>query len=650
MKHKSSTAIVLTGLLMVVSVFCSVTYAVQRERLIPAALVDEGTVHGKAAEKHDRNAQLRGAVYKGEVAEIERLLNSGADIDAGDEYGFTPLMRAIESGRREIVRLLLDHGADGNTRTKCGWTALMMAGGGGDTYMTRLLLDKGADVNARDNGGVTALMDSVRHPEIAELLLDNGAVINAKDKGGMTALAWAVNDGSLETTKLLRGRGAEMTLPIAVLLQDVPEIRRLIQSGADVNARDGAGSSALVAAVRTGDLDLVKLLLDSGAAVDATPQGAQALQMAKEHDYKDIADHLRNRGARPLESLQAAKLAGKCALRGDEIFLRLKDSTIVALKDTPPTPEDLAGGYTDPSGATNVSYAFEGFIDPWYVIHEGYFEGDGIQFINRDTGEVKEVHGAGPFSPDNTRFLSIGYPGGSPCNAEIWKLSRGGIAREWLAEDFCLYSYQWADSSTVEMLSHCGGRGENNLIIARVKLEGNSWKCSSAEGMSASEGEAVCSGNGAEPRSRGHDETPELIEATWSGDVRKVKKALDKGADVNEKDMAGWTALMHAATRGRSDMVIVLLENGADASVKDRQGRSALMLAASQGKPEVVKLLQDRDAEETMSIAACLGDVQTFQRLIREGADVKPGFCEPSEKRGLISADFAVHFDLILVG
>ncbi|MFH1113810.1 MAG: ankyrin repeat domain-containing protein [Pseudomonadota bacterium] len=586
------------------------------------AQVDDRTVAVTTVLKPDKKRDLMGAIYKGDLKAVERLLAGGADANARDQSGWTALMRAAESGRPDIVRLLLDNGADVALKSECGWTALIQAVSGGHQEAARLLLERGADINARDHGGVTALMDAVNHPEMVELLLDNGADINAKDHSGMTALAWAVNDGRSETMKLLRTRGSKMTLAIAVSLRDTQEMMHLIQAGVDVNARDESGSSAVVAAVRMGDVELVKFLLDNGVRVDGTAQGAQALRIAEDKDYKEIVHLLRDRGAGTGEHLPAAKYPDKVALRGDEIFMRLKDATIVARKDTPPTRSDQPDGYTDSFGEVRVSFTFEDLLDPWYVIYEVYFEGDGMTFINRDTGAVVEIHGAGPFSPDNSHFLSIGYPGESPCNAEIWKLSRERITREWVAEGCCFFTYQWSGPSTIEVHKHCGGRGNNNPVIARVRMDGNSWKCSRVPGMSSSEGDAVCSKSSAKPEFKLLEKSSPLIKAVQSGDLSNVQSALEKGAAPNEKNHRGRIALMYAAQEGNRDVVRLLLENGADVGAMDGKGWTALMFAVSQGNPEVVKLLKDRGAELTLSTAAALGDVKAVQRFILNGADV----------------------------
>jgi ankyrin repeat protein len=70
-----------------------------------------------------------------------------------------------------------------------------------------------------------------------------------------------------------------------------------------------------------------------------------------------------------------------------------------------------------------------------------------------------------------------------------------------------------------------------------------------------------------------------------------VKLLLEKGADVDSKDMGGRTPLSWAARNGHEAVVTLLLEKGADVHSKDKDGRTPLSWAAGNGHEAVVKLL-----------------------------------------------------------
>jgi ankyrin repeat protein len=84
------------------------------------------------------------------------LIEMGADLEAKDISGFTPLMHAANEGHVEICLRLIKKGANMNARNEHRWTALMLAGGRGSWGVCGLLVEMGADVNAEDDHGVTA--------------------------------------------------------------------------------------------------------------------------------------------------------------------------------------------------------------------------------------------------------------------------------------------------------------------------------------------------------------------------------------------------------------------------------------------------------------------------------------------------------------
>ena len=110
---------------------------------------------------------------------IRVLISEGADVNARDTDGLTPLMIAAKfSSTPEIVQLLLEKGAEVNARSRSGWTPLMYAASNSNLEIVQLLLEKGADVNARNNNDWTPLMYAAGYsstPEIKQLLIDAGA-------------------------------------------------------------------------------------------------------------------------------------------------------------------------------------------------------------------------------------------------------------------------------------------------------------------------------------------------------------------------------------------------------------------------------------------------------------------------------------------
>lgn len=131
------------------------------------------------------------AVKTGDIRGIERALEAGADLQAGDAHGITPLMAAVRAGRADVAALLIERGAQVRARDKRGFTALHYASQNGMDGTVRLLLDRGAAVDARaGTGGYTPLHLAIiaSRDGTAMLLVDRGASITQRTGQGFTAL------------------------------------------------------------------------------------------------------------------------------------------------------------------------------------------------------------------------------------------------------------------------------------------------------------------------------------------------------------------------------------------------------------------------------------------------------------------------------
>jgi ankyrin repeat protein len=89
-----------------------------------------------------------------------------------------------------------------------------------------------------------------------------------------------------------------------------------------------------------------------------------------------------------------------------------------------------------------------------------------------------------------------------------------------------------------------------------------------------------------------------LLTEVEHGHLFAVQELLDKGADVNTKDIEGHTALMWAAGLGHNIIVQTLLDKGADVNAKNNDGLAALKIAKNEGLTEVVGFLKKAGATE----------------------------------------------------
>lgn len=287
------------------------------------------------------------------------LIKRGADVNFKGPFGWTPLSEASQHGPVEIVKLLIEKGAEVNYRnTPRGRTALMLAAGKNKFEICKLLIEKGAEVNAKDDNGATALMIAANNGsfDVVKLLVKNGAETNAKDNQNRTALLKAVISNSSEsvnvvefllkngakiddknkTLDLLHAAAIEGTLETFKFLihkfnfnhkqyndillrlaalndrrfssvwQIMVENRFekmdfLLKKGADINAKDEKGNTALIYAAQSGDEKLIRKLLDKGADINVRNKKKQtALDLAKETlkqgvppQYSDSEEYLK---------------------------------------------------------------------------------------------------------------------------------------------------------------------------------------------------------------------------------------------------------------------------------------------------------------------------------------------------------------------
>ena len=310
------------------------------------------------AAEPDGTTPLHWAVRADDLAKVNKLLAEGADAKAANRYGITPLYLACQNANPAMIERLLKAGADPNAASTEGETALMTVARTGVVEAAKVLLDHGAKVDAREEWhGQTALMWAVdeQHPAMVKELIAHGADVNAvsninmwerqktaepRDKwlplGGLTPLLFAARQGCIECEQILLEAGARIdtTDPdgispvlIAIINGHYDAAAFLLNHGANPNLADDTGRTALFSAVdfntmpvsnrpsprvienQMTSLDLIKLLLDKGANVNA--------QLLKQQPYRTKLDRgddtMLTTGTTPL--LRAAKAADLPAMR-----------------------------------------------------------------------------------------------------------------------------------------------------------------------------------------------------------------------------------------------------------------------------------------------------------------------------------------------
>ena len=214
---------------------------------------------------------LNRAAQRGCVEKVrEFLAANGIDSKNGSES--EALRIAIRSDNKEIAQLLITAGAPVNPSITALWSPLADAAFAKHFDMMKLLLQSGAKVDAPDHRGMPLLVSTgFFDPTVTTILLEAGADTNAADREGETALMKASGYGVKETVKIL------------------------IEHHADVNRKDLKGRTALMHAAAGHRSDAIPLLLENGADPNVRDnEGKSAL---------DLADKSNNLGAIAMLSL-----------------------------------------------------------------------------------------------------------------------------------------------------------------------------------------------------------------------------------------------------------------------------------------------------------------------------------------------------------
>jgi uncharacterized protein len=351
------------------------------------------------------SSRLFDAAYRGRAPAVRTLLEQGANVNARNDDGKTPLICAARAGSRTIVRMLLEGGADVNARDEDGetalfaaaWsrtrgmtelllgagaevqvaeqrlgeTAMMRAAGAGRAPVIRSLLAYGAHVDAIDDRGQTALMLSARRAEhgtaLLQLLLDRGADPDATDKLGWSALTWAVFEDEIDCVRLLLRRpaagdgkrDARAALFRAALTDDLDTLRELLGAGVNADARPLKAPTALMAAAMLGRARMVTALLDAGADPNLVDrEGKTALMRAAYRGrgtlVRRLLAHRAEVNARDREGRTALHWATRGDCDSNTIRALLDAGAKVNARDT--EPGDAALVCARQAGARRGSY------------------------------------------------------------------------------------------------------------------------------------------------------------------------------------------------------------------------------------------------------------------------------------------------------
>lgn len=300
----------------------------------PAAANLENNLHSRP---------LHYAAIYGSADAVRILLEAGADPNARNQQEATPLIYAAWNFAK--TQLLVDKGAQVNVAAKNGVTPLMIAASAlGNSRSTDYLLAHGANAKALDTLGGDALIRAgwMSDPQSVTLLLAQGANAHNADRAGLTALQMAPTFADCERVTLLLKAGADVNsfntfggkvkngpiglvhltpLMLAAPHSDAETIGTLLKAGARVNDADIRKMNPLMLAIATDQAKpaTVRQLIAAGADVNAKDQnGESALDWARKFRDPEILSILESAGAQgheitpapqPLDNSQADNAA-----------------------------------------------------------------------------------------------------------------------------------------------------------------------------------------------------------------------------------------------------------------------------------------------------------------------------------------------------
>lgn len=495
----------------------------------------------------------------------------------------------------------------------------------GDYEKTKMLLDAGVSANTRDAFGIRGITRATLwgHYEVVKLLLERGASVNEKERLGVTLLMLAANQG------------------------DEKLLRLFLEKGAEVKAKSEDGETALTTAVRKGHLNLVEILKQAGAEVPEDlnlPEPHPSSASAEGEEKRSIAERLFSRDRRasrehetgedPLpeagfmtaEEPSPAAVPGELVNRPGELPRALSSDALTWAANVsqasiqekeplllPETEESDSVRLAPENPKTEIREVFQPqkpaaiekpLTPPMHEMREMALE----QALNEALPEPARPQPAAPAVPAMEGRAKKVDLSAVPTEEEMLEQALLNLNRRRSEPPKAAAA---VPSAVMPAALPVPAAAEKKAVLAAVPEQKPVKAVPAAEIRHPEETvlalkplKPIAETPAAPPAKKPAQKiskaavSQDLLHACLLGDLARVRKLIDAGADVNTRGALDMTPLMIAAQDGHLLVVKALLQKGADIHAQNIVGQTALRLAMLREREAVIAVLRSAGARE----------------------------------------------------